>query len=215
MKRHDMTYALGGRTAVRVALAALVLAASAACNSGDDADRGSAAANTVVTEPAPTTTTNPYAVPAVIDEAYVNRVLAGLDATLGDVTRLVMRTKTIPPEAYQRLRAIYGTDDLLQLIIDSIQSDLRRGMSGYRSDPGNRVSSATQIVSGTSRCVFAQIQRDYVAVSTNPITINPQWVALKPEDSSRDPGGHNPTSWAFVYDGFPQDRSAPTNPCAA
>ena len=56
------------------------------------ADKGSAGANptlatdpprtnpTLATVPAPTTTTNPYAVPAVIDAAYVNRVLAGLDA---------------------------------------------------------------------------------------------------------------------------------------
>jgi hypothetical protein len=76
------------RTAITAALAALALLASASCSSGT-ADRGSAGANptlatdpprtnpTLATVPAPTTTTNPYAVPAVIDAAYVNRVLAG------------------------------------------------------------------------------------------------------------------------------------------
>ena len=82
------------RTAIPAVLAALALLASAAC-SGGGADKGSAGANptlatdpprtnpTLATVPAPTTTTNPYAVPAVIDAAYVNRVLAGLDAADG------------------------------------------------------------------------------------------------------------------------------------
>ena len=41
------------------------------------------------TVPQGTTTTNPYAVPPVIDEPYVNRVLAGLDQGVGDIVRLV------------------------------------------------------------------------------------------------------------------------------
>src|SRR5205085_10070389 len=62
------------------------------------------------TVPVATTTTNPYAVPEVIDEAYVNRVLAGLDAAVGDMLRLVVSARTIPPEALERLRALYIGD---------------------------------------------------------------------------------------------------------
>ena len=97
------------RTAIRAVLACILLAALAAC-SDSSSDKASPAA-TVATEPAPTTTIDPYAVPPVIDVAYVNRVLAELDRVMGDVTRLVVRTRTIPPEAYDRLRALYPDDE--------------------------------------------------------------------------------------------------------
>lgn len=208
-----MQCAVFWRTATNAAVMVTVLVAPAAC-SKSRADRAGPTA-TVATEPAPTTTTNPYAVPTVIDVAYVNRVLAGLDAAIGDVTRLVVRTKTIPREAYDRLKALYGTNDILQLTVDSIQSDVRRGFAGYKAEPGNRVSTVLQLVSADMKCVFAVIHRDYLAVSINPATINPQWIALRPADASRDPSGYNRTSWSLVLDGFTQDRSAPANPCAA
>jgi hypothetical protein len=211
------------RTAIPAVLAALALFASAACSSSG-AEKGSAGANpTVATDPprtnttvaSLTTTTNPYAVPAVIDAAYVNRVLAGLDAVLGDVARTVAGTRTIPPDAYARLRAIYGTDQLLQLTIDSVQADIRRGFAGYRSPPGNRVSTVQQILSASPTCIFVRVQRDYRTVSTNPPPLDPQWVGVRTADPARDPGQHNPTSWTMIYDGLPQDRSTPANPCVA
>ena len=91
------------RTAIQAVLAALALTAPVACSSGSDKAGPTA---TVATEPAPTTTTDPYAVPATIDVAYVNKVLAGLDAAVGDVTLLVVRTRTLTQEAYDRLKAI-------------------------------------------------------------------------------------------------------------
>src|SRR3954447_16713594 len=99
------------RPAIRAVLVAVSLTALAAC-SPSSADRG-AAGNSIppATDPPTTTTTNPYAIPTVIDAAYVNRVLAGLDAVNGEAVRLVVRSKTIPREAYDRLRAIYGTDE--------------------------------------------------------------------------------------------------------
>jgi hypothetical protein len=121
------------RTAIPAGLAAFALFASAACSSSG-AEKGSAGANpTVATDPPrtnttvapPTTTTNPYAVPAVIDAAYVNRVLASFDALLGDVLRIVLRTNTIPPEAYDRLKAIYADPVFMQIKIDGYQRDIR------------------------------------------------------------------------------------------
>ncbi len=88
-----------------MAVALLVLAA---CG-GDKEPLGPTA-----TVPQPTTTTDPYAVPAVIDEAYVNRVLAGLDQAVGDIVRLVVSTRDIPPEVIDRLKAMY-VGDALQL----------------------------------------------------------------------------------------------------
>lgn len=207
---------MGGRRAGRVALAALLLAASAACNSSGG-ERDTTAANTVRTEPAPTTTTNPYAVPAVIDEAYVNRVLAGLDAAVGDIVRLVIRTRTIPPEALARMKAVYAEPNRLQRSIDGFQRDIREQFQGYKMPAGNKTSQVLELISATRDCIFARIHRDYSAVSTNPVAArNPQWVGLQRLDPNRDPDGYNQTTWAFIYDGFPADPSSvPSNPCAS
>ncbi|MFN2504089.1 MAG: hypothetical protein ABR540_07650, partial [Acidimicrobiales bacterium] len=76
-----MVRVLPARILVAVAVLSLV-----ACSDDPTVDPPSA---TVGTEAPSTTSADPYAVPAVIDEAYVNRVLAGLDAAVGEVVRLV------------------------------------------------------------------------------------------------------------------------------
>ena len=201
------------RTAIPAVLAALALVASAACSNGG-AEKGSAGANpTVATDPPPTTTTNPYAVPAVIDVAYVNRVLAGLDAAMGDVTRLLIRTKTFPPEAYDRLKALYGDNSWLQSKLDAFQHDLERGFVNYRPTPGNKISTVERIITASRDCIFAEVRRDYTAVTATPPPSNPQWVALKPLDRLRDSGAYNTTGWAFVYEGADAGSLQPSNPC--
>ena len=209
-----MQCTLGGRKAVRAALAALTLAASAACS--DSATDKASPTATVATEPAPTTTADPYAVPTVIDAAYVNKVLAGLDAAVGDVTRLVVRTRTIPREAHDRLRAIYADEDFLQIQIDNYQADMRKEFVGYKPVPGNKSTAVNRLISGKASCIFAEAQREYSAVGTNTSNApHPVWVALMPLDQTRDPSRYNPTQWAYVYDGFPPDRSQPPDPCVA
>lgn len=205
---------MAGRPAIRVALAAVLLTASAACSPGS-ADRAGPTA-TVRTEPPATTTTNPYAVPAVIDVAYVNRVLAGLDALRGDATRVVVRARTIPRDVYDRLRAAYGTDQWLQLAIDILQNDMRRNFAGYDSEPGNEITTVSELITTKPTCVFARVTRDYSAVGPGASkTSDRNWVGLKLEDSSRDPSGFNATGWALVYDGFPADRTPPRDPCVS
>lgn len=209
-----MLSAVGRRTAIRAALATALLTALVACSS-PSADRASSSGPTVPTEPAPTTTTNPYAVPTVIDAAYVNRVLAGLDAVMGDVTRIVVQTKGLPLAALNRLQAIYGDDNFLQLKIDGFQADLRQSLSGYQPNPGNRVTTTAQLLTNRSDCIFARVTRDYSAVSTNPSpAFSEQWIGLKPLDPRRDVASYNPTSWAMIYDGFPPTHTQPQDPCA-
>lgn len=209
-----MLSAVGRRTAIRAALATALLTALVACSS-PSADRASSSGPTVPTEPATTTTTDPYAVPAVIDVAYVNRVLAGLDAITGDVVRLVVQTRTIPREAYDRLRAIYTDDHWLQADIDSFQADLRSGLAGYRQQPGNAITTVTRLMTVVSKCIFARVNRDYSAVGTNSSATDTQWIALKPLDQARDPQGYNKTSWALAYNGATPTQSQPPDPCAA
>ena len=204
------------RTAIPAVLAALALTASAACSGGGGGSKGNAGANpTLATDPPTTTTTNPYAVPAVIDAAYVNRVLAALDAINGEVVRIAYRTRTIPAEARDRLTAIYGTQGILQFAIDGLQLDMSSGFKNYRAEGGNRISTVNQLMTAQASCIFAQVHRDFSAITTDTsAVVNPQWVALTPLDLTRDPNRYNPTPWTLVYDGFTRDRTAPPNPCA-
>ncbi len=118
-------------------------------STGDQAQPGA----TLGTEPPRTTTTAPYAVPAVIDVAYITRVITGLDALKGDVTRLVINSKTIPREAFDRLKAMYA-DAGLNRELDSYARDLADGLQGYRESPGNK-RSAVKDISVSPACVFS------------------------------------------------------------
>lgn len=202
--------AVGARAGWRIG-ALVVLVAATACSSKEAAIPSA----TVPTAPAQTTTTDPYAVPAVIDTAYVNRVLAGLDAVAGDVARQVVQARTISPDAIGRLRSLYATDKRLQLEIDILQDDARTGFSGYRPNPGNQRTQVTKLINEAPHCVFAEVARDYSAVTINPVAPQRQWVALVPIDRSRDPSGYNPTPWMYAYNGFSPSGTEPTNPCAA
>lgn len=205
--------AVARRTAIRAVAAAALLAASAGACSPSSADRTSTG-NTVATEAPQTTTTNPYAVPAVIDAAYVNRVLAGLDAAVGDVTRMVVRTRTIPREAYDRLRAIYANDGSLQLAIDIFQNELRKNLAGYSAEPGNQATTVSQLITGKVSCVFARVNRDYSGIGPGAAAASDKnWVVLHRVDPSRDPNGHNAMGWMFAYEGFQPDRSQPPDLC--
>jgi hypothetical protein len=205
-------------------MVALALLAPACADKG--ADRGSAGANptlatdpprsnpTLATVPPATTTTTPYALPAVIDAAYVNRVMAGLDAVMGDATRSVIRARTFTSDAYDRLRAIYADNSLLQLVVDAVEDEIRKGFTGYKVNPGNRLTTVTSIISAKPSCIFVRVQRDYSALSSAPGSEDPQWVALKPSDSTRDPQGYNRVNWGMILDGFSRDRSQPADPCS-
>ena len=203
---------MGGRLRRTAVMCCFLAATLAGCSSGDEPAASTA---TLGTAPATTAAADPYAVPPVIDEAYVNRVLAGLDAVKGDVTRDVIRTKTITIDAFDRLRAVYDSNEFLQLTIDGLEADIREGFSSYRPNPGNVTTRVSRLLTTAPNCIFAQVQRDYSTVGIKPSPeVGVQWIGLKPLDRSRDPKGLNQTSWALTYDGVPRDRLPPRNPCA-
>jgi hypothetical protein len=191
------------------------LLALAACSSAEPAAQVPSA--TVTTAPATTATTDPYAVPAVIDAAYVNRVLAGLDAVNGDVVRLIVQSRTIPKEAYDRLRAIYQANELLDRILDTFSQDVAFRLSTYRMDPGNMRSTVTEVLSASTSCIYAKVSRDYSSVAAGPApTDDVQWVGLRPLDLSHDPARYNGTGWAYTYEGYRPGRLPPSSsPCAS
>jgi hypothetical protein len=194
-----------------LALAVVALAAVlSACNESSEP------LGPTATVPQGTTTTNPYAVPAVIDAPYVNRVLAGLDAAVGDVSRMIVASKTIPPEAIDRLEAIYVDQEQLQLTVDVYQDNLLRGFPGQRPTPGNRVTTVVELLSATPDCIFAKVDVDSSAIFEQPNErLRNQWVSLVPADRTAGNSVYNPTFWGFIYEGFTRDLSAPVDPCAA
>jgi hypothetical protein len=201
---------VGGRRVILALAAMLLLTACSPKSTG-----AATPSATVATEPARTTTTGPYDIPPVIDAAYVNRVLAGLDAVYGDVTRMVVSTKRLPPEALARLRAIYDDPGVLQLKIDAIQTVGLTQLSQLRSNPGNQLTMIGNLITVRPNCVFASVTRDFTQVVPNASGVDHLWVALVPLNPVQDPNHYNLTAWAYRYEGFPPSRTQPTDPCAA
>ncbi len=171
---------------------------------------------TVQTAPATTATTNPYAVPAVIDAAYVNRVLAWLDQAEGDVVRRVIGARSLSPEDIGVLRAINASEGTFQVTLDAYQYTLRTGVSAFLPNPGNARTVVLEILSAKSTCVYAKVDRDSSAVARNPNpSLRTLWVALRRLDSPPNPV--NPTGWGYVLNGGgfgPSPRPPDTDPCA-
>ncbi len=193
-----------------VAVASGSLLASA-CSSSK---AGVAAARpTIATAVASTTTTDPYAVPPVIDVAYVNRVLAGLDAAVGDVVRFVVKTNPAPHDITLRLKPLYNDKALIDQL-EFFRQDAAENYKAYRADPGNQRSNTLEIITGTPICIFARVTRDFRSVSANPSgQLSERWVGLVPVDQTRNPDHENTTGWSYIYDGFEMNQVAPKNPC--
>lgn len=173
-------------------------------------------AATVRTEPPTTATTNPYAVPAVIDAAYVNRVLAWFDQAEGDIVRRVIAARTLTPEDIAVLRAINASDGMFQADLDSFQYTLRTGLGGFLPNPGNVRTVVVELLSTKSSCVYVKVDRDASAVARNPNpSLRTQWVALRRLDNL--PISSNPTGWGYILNGGAfgaTPRPPDTDPCA-
>jgi hypothetical protein len=194
------------RVAVGVLLVGVVLAA---CG-GESEPAGPTA-----TVPQATSTTNPYAVPPVIDEAYVNRVLAGLDQVVGDAVRALVDTSVLDEGVYYRLRAV-ALDAVFQRKLDDLQDDLLTGMAGYRRPPGDKITTVRKLITVRDACIFAEVLKDFSAVNDDGASNeSTQWVALVPLDPARDLHDYNPTPWVYLYDGFRPDQSMPADQCAS
>ena len=190
---------------MRQALAAMavsgLLLAGCSAGGGGDGDDGGAAA------PAG------GAPGAVADVAAVNEVLAGLDGVVGDVQRMLVRERRITPEITDRLQAVYTGPELLNQI-DAFKIDVAGGLARYRSTPGNRLTVVSRIIGSRPDCLFAEVRRDYSSISPGPAQPPADlYVVLVPKRAADDPGGHNPTTWAMLYDGVQADGSEPENVC--
>lgn len=181
-----------------VALLAGLALLTGACRG--DTDTGDATNTTADTVPASTTTTppaDPFAVPATIDAAYVDRVLVELNRVYGDVVRTVrargryergdaaVLLTIFNPPLYERQAEIFG--------------DIPTQDAGLFKDPvGNRVMKVQQLITAGPDCILAKVGFDFSAVLKDPPPANPSYITLKPKRPGSDPKGVNPTPWAMT-----------------
>jgi hypothetical protein len=172
------------------------LAFAAGCN-------GKADGGPVATIPPSSTSTSaptdPYAVPAVIDEAYVNRVLAALDQVEGDVVRSLVANRIPQVDDTARLRAIYN-DPQFQLELDGLIKSANTDLSEYRTPPGNRKTRVTRLLAARPNCIVLEADKDFSEVVRIPPPSPPDEVdviTLLPTQADADPKDLNPTPWSI------------------
>ena len=191
-----------------------VLSVVGCSDRGDDATRGPTA--TVRNEPATTTTSVVPIdqVPAVIDVAYVQRVVDALDHVMGDAVRALVAAKAPDREFYERLRAVY-----LDPEFERVQTELGRaaaeGLTTIRPNPEDPVANIERVISSSPACIFLAAYRSFEPVFTRRPSASETrgFLGLKRRDDSRDPNHLNPTAWMVVLDGVRPDGSEPRSPC--
>ena len=151
----------------------------------------------------PTTSTtlgpNPDIVPQVITADYVNAVFKVLNHLDGDVTRSLVADVKVTPQDDSILRAIYN-DPLYSEEVKIEQETLNAGTSNARKPPGDRSTTVLQLLDISPRCIFVSTRSDYsqVVIHVGHPTASEYWT-LKPKQAQDDPGGLNPTPWAFGF----------------
>ncbi len=154
---HDMHWAVIARSLAVVA----ALGLAAGCNGKAD---GGPAATIPPSSTSTSTPTDPYAVPAVIDEAYVNRVLAALDQIRGEAVRRFVAVGQVDADVGIALRSIYNDPQYVQELEGLVKTDRSR----LKTPPGNRRTTATRVLHGQQTCILAEVSIDFSEVAQAP-----------------------------------------------
>jgi hypothetical protein len=193
-----------------------VLAVVGCSDHGDDSTRGPSA--TVRNEPA-TTTTTPLVpvdqVPAVIDAAYVQRVIDALDHVMGDAVRALVAAKAPDRAFYERLRAVY-LDPEFERVQSSFGRSAANDLAGFSDTPGDPVTRIGRVITAANDCIFAEVDRDLGPAYKDPPSPEERhaFLGLGTKKPDQDPASRNPTAWMIGFDGRNADGSEPPNPCA-
>lgn len=194
------------RGARALLVAALLLGA---CNGG-----GGSGSGTTLPPPVSTTdsTVPDYSVPAVIDAAYVEKVMAALDHVYGDAIRILARERKITQDFLEHLAAIYTAQEF-EFAQGVWVRDVASGLKGLVPVPGDPTTDVKQLVKSDHSCILFSAARSFSATRSTPDQQTPQWfIALIPKNGP-DPKRLNPTPWVIDFDGFKQDGSPPGGPC--
>ena len=192
-------------------VAALLAGSCSGGGSGGDDDGRSGATVPEDTASASSTTTvadgaGEFAVPAVIDEAYVNRVLAELDRVQGDVFRRIVATGSFAQSELVPLRAVFNDPELsgqaqgFASLVGSIDK--------AKNPPGDNRTTVVRLLTARPECIYAETTIDLSATVLEPPPPRTAWVALRPSQAGSDPQDLNPTPFSIAA-----EHTTETNPC--
>lgn len=196
-----------------VVVVGLVVAGTAGCKR----DGGATADTTVPTAPSTSASTTTAVadistIPAVIDEAYLNRVLAALDEVETQATRLIAANKRVVPPAAVLLKSIYSSDEFTILVDGWNRAMLTDPETqALKADDPGRQTTVKSIISASRECVYVAVSRLFLRTGHTL----PDYISLQPLDRTNDPEHHNPTAWMVGSSGVRNDNQQPSNPCVA
>ncbi|MGH9128737.1 MAG: hypothetical protein ACRDY2_07170 [Acidimicrobiales bacterium] len=184
---------------------ALLALGATSCAAGSAAPPGATVPTAVIGAPPP----NPYAVPAVITKAYVQRVLNALEAVNAQATQLIVAHRSLVPAARTDLSAI-DTAPEVAIQTKLWRNDLNAGLPNLLPKPGLIKDTVTGLLAASSSCVFVSATSDTSTVERVPST-QPVYFALvsRPQGGS----GSNPTPWLISFLGGTANGTAPPNQC--
>ncbi|MEO7836075.1 MAG: hypothetical protein ABIS21_00360 [Acidimicrobiales bacterium] len=174
------------------------LALAGGCSSSTRDDTADPTVPTTTEETTTTAAPDPFAVPEVIDEAYVNKVLAALDQVDGEALRRVVTNGTVQIEVSSMVRAIYN-DPQFEQELGGLFKVFAEGLEPFKNPPGNRRRTVTRFGTGSPECIFTEVHSDFSAVLKAPPPDPPgevEIVTLRPTQTGADPENHNPTPWS-------------------
>ena len=156
-----------------------------------------------------------YEVPAVIDAAYVSRVMAALDHVYGDAVRHLAKTRHVDEEFLKPLVAIHNPR-LFALVQDLWVKLEARDFAGLRTDPGDPVTRVDKLLRADRDCILIEGDRDFSPLHTSDDSTNHHpFVALTPLQPDRNPARTNPTPWTINFYGSRPEGGLPDDACVA
>jgi hypothetical protein len=223
-------FAVGRRFVVGVVALCLVVVGGA-CSGGDGGDGdgrtgptvppGDDVSTTTTTALAGSTTTSAplgpeaYAIPDVIDQAYVQRVVSAYDKVLGDAIRLLKREGQVTDDFRKHILAIYTAQEFEFQQQAWLETVAAGRLEETPERPGDPVTTVGPLVEATPTCIITRAEQDDSANYTGQSVESPQddYLVLVRKRPDRDPLGLNPTPWVMSFDGFKEDNTVPRNSC--
>ncbi|HEX2039300.1 MAG TPA: hypothetical protein VHF47_06165 [Acidimicrobiales bacterium] len=154
--------------------------------------------------------------PAVIDVAYVEKVMAALDHVYGDAIRILARERQITKEFLEHLVAIY-TEREFEVAQRAWVEDVAKGLPGLVGAPENPRTGIRHALLLTEACILVAVDRDFSGSRSSPPSTPQKFIGLTPKQPARDPRNLNPTPWSISFDGFVAEPAGavPEAPCVA
>lgn len=214
------------------ALAVVALAMTAACSRPAEpavpaAPPPTAPATAAVTptpadspspEPEPSEApTDPYAIPDVIDKAYVELVLEALGAVQAQIVQEIVRERAVTPRVRELLAATHGREAARDSARTLRRVLNRQGVKFFNANATAPDYTVRKLITAAADCIFAFTivdSRSLVAKGKNRAIEEFYWL----EHATEHVAGarkDNPTPWVIVGSRGPQpDGKEYKSPCA-